>query len=179
MLPLFIATYRFDRFDGDTWNKYVEWAKIPNLVEVVSVDGSLCEPIVREFVDEDWKHNVHENCRLNYFYDLEYLIRRVAGVTRRNILGLYRNPDAHIDSAPAGGDFVFMGYDLIEESTHISALTNCGGFPETFSKDELNKYGLLFEFARAREVREWLPVHNPDEPHAYCEMYAIWRLSET
>ena len=149
------------------------------LIELVSLDDILCSPIVTEFVDEDWEHNVQENYRLSYFYDLEYLIRRVAGVSRRNILGLYRNPDAPIEAAPAGRDFVFMGYDLIEEMTQISALTNCGGFPETFSNDELNKYGLIFEFARAREVRELLPVHNPDECHANCEMYAIWRLNET
>ena len=32
-----------------------------------------------------------------------------------------------------------MGYDLIEESTTVSALYNCGGgYPEAFSHGELN-----------------------------------------
>jgi hypothetical protein len=178
MTPLFIATRRFDPSDGQKWNSYVEWAKIPSLVEVVSLDNVLCPKILHELEEEDWKYNVHEDYRLNYFYHLDYLMGRVAGVTRRNILGLYRNPDSHIDAAPATGAFAFMGYDLIEESTQISALTDCGGFPETFSNDELNMYGLIPAFARACEVRRLLPEHHPEEHHAKCEMYAIWRLAE-
>jgi hypothetical protein len=71
---------------------------------------------------------------------------------------------------------VFVGYDLIEEQTQISALTNCGGFPETFCNDELNQYGLVTSFTRALEIQRLLPECNPEEHHARCEMYAIWRL---
>jgi hypothetical protein len=84
----------------------------------------------------------------------------------------------HIDIAPGAGDFIFMGYDLIEESTQISALTNCGGFPETFSNDELNRYGLISDFVRACEVKKLLPRHHPEEHHSKCELYAIWRLAD-
>ncbi|MDB5173788.1 MAG: hypothetical protein JWN51_2561 [Phycisphaerales bacterium] len=178
MTPLFIATEKFDSSDGQKWGNYVEWARIPDLVELFSLDRMLCPPILRNLEDEDWKHNVHEDYRLSYFYHLDDLIERVAGVTRRNILGLYRNPNSHIDAAPAPGAFAFIGYDLIEEQTQVSALTNCGGFPETFSTDELNQYGLIAEFARACEIRRLLPERNPAEPHARCEMYAIWRLAE-
>jgi hypothetical protein len=176
--PIFIATERFDPSDRLKWAKYVEWAKIPGLIEVVSLDCGLCPNLVDELMDADWKHNVQVHYRLGYFYDLDYLIERVAGVGRRNVLGLYRNPDRHIDTAPATGNFVFMGYDLIEEMTQISAVTNCGGFPETFSNDELNEFGLIRAFDRAHEIRRLLVEHNPEEPHARCEMYAIWRLAE-
>ena len=178
MTPLFKATEKFDPSDGQAWSNYIEWIKIPNLVEVIGLDCSLCPNILRTIDDEDWNHIVRENSRLGNFYHLDYLLGRVAGIARRNILGLYRNPDHHIDTAPSTGAFVFIGYDLIEEPTQISALTNCGGFPETFSNDELNKYGLITEFTRACEVRRLLPERNPEEPHAECEMYAIWRLTE-
>src|SRR6185295_6762926 len=116
--------------------------------------------------------------RLDYFYHLDYLKERVAAISRRNILGLYRNPEGHIEAAPAPGNFCFVGYDLIEEQTQISAITNCGGFPDVFSNQELNRFGLLNSFDRASEVRRLLAKNHPEEPHAQCEMYALWRLNE-
>jgi hypothetical protein len=176
--PLFVATERFDPSDGERWESYVRWAKIPNLAEVVGLDNILCPTILPELSEEDWQHNVQADYRLNYFYDLKYLIHRSSSVPRKNILGLYRNPDNHVISPPGSDKFSFVGYDLIEEATQVSALTNGGGFPETFSNSELNEHGLMTEFSRASEIRRLLPQHNPAEPHAKCELYAIWRLFE-
>jgi hypothetical protein len=176
--PLFIATERFDPTDGEKWRKYFEWARIPALKEVVSLDCSLCAHLVKDFTDEDWNHIVNADFQLDYFYHLDYLLNRVSGRPRRNILGLYRNPGVHITKAPTTGNFSFAGYDLIEEQTQISALTNCGGFPDVFSNEELNPSGLTAQFERAIEVKKLLAEKHPKEPHAQCEMYAIWRLNE-
>jgi hypothetical protein len=176
--PLFIATERFDPSDGEKWQKYCEWAKIPGLAELVSLDGMLCKHLIKEFNDEDWNHIVNEDFQLDYFYHLDYLLRRVQTAARRNILGLYRNPKTHIADAPGLGDFNFMGYDLIEKQGSTSALTNCGGFPAVFSNDELNSFGLIEDFDRALVVRRSLAERHPEEPHAQCELYAIWRLNE-
>jgi hypothetical protein len=178
MTPLFIATEPFDAADGEKWERYREWARIPALMELVSLDGSLCPHLPGEIVEEDWNHIVCEDYRLSYFQDLGYLLRRVQGVPRRNILGLYRNPVAHITTPPGAGDFRFLGYDLLEEATQISALSNCGGFPEVFGNEELNRFGLVDAFERASEIRRLLVEHFPEELHADCELYAIWRLSE-
>lgn len=175
---LFIATERFDHSDGEKWQHYFECAKTPNLTEVVSLDIMLCPHIVKEFNDEDWNHIVCEDFRLDYFHHLDYLKQRVAGVTRRNLLGLYRNSRIHITAPPAPEDFRFLGYDLIEEMTQISALTNCGGFPDAFRNEELNQFGLIEAFSHACDIRRLLSERHPDEPHAQCEMYAIWRLNE-
>ena len=176
--PLFIATERFDLSDGEKWRKYFEWAKIPALKEVVSLDTCLCGHLVKEFLDEDWKHIVCEDFRLSYFKDLDYLLKRVQNEKRRNLLGLYRNPLGHISTSPSNREFDFVGYDLIEDATQISALTNCGGFPEAFSNEELNSHGLISQFERASEVKRLLIEKYPEEAHADCEMYAIWRLIE-
>jgi hypothetical protein len=177
--PLFAVRERFDASNGDRWKSYVQWAKIPKLTEVISLDTSLCPTVFSKLSDEDWQHNVQKDFRLHYFYDLDYLIRRSAAVSRKNILGVYRNPDCHIGASPGSGNFSFIGYDLIEEVTQISALTNCGGFPETFSNEELNEYGIISDFVRASEIRLALPQNNPDEAHAKCELYAIWKLIES
>jgi hypothetical protein len=176
--PLFIATERFDQSEGETWQKYFEWAKIPALKEVVSLDACLCARLVKKLLDEDWEHIVNADFRLDYFLHLDYLLSRVRNIKRRNILGLYRNPEAHIAAAPASRDFKFLGYDLIEEQTQISALTNCGGFPDVFSNEELNSCGLIRSFDRASEIKHSLSEKHPEEAHAQCEMYAIWRLIE-
>jgi hypothetical protein len=172
--PLFIAVTPFDPSDGEAWRKYCEWAKIPNLTEIISLDSILCHRLINEFQDEDWPHIINENFRLNYFRELAYMLRRVADVPRKRILGVYRNPDFHISQPPAD-DFVFIGYDLIEETTQISALTNCGGFPDSFSNAELNRYGLIEKFDRAEEIHQSLPKLHPEEPHAHCELYAVWK----
>lgn len=177
--PLFIATERFDPADGEKWQKYCKWAKIPALAEVVSLDTLLCGHIIKEFQEEDWQHIVCEDFRLDYFLHLDYLKRRIQDIPRRNILGLYRNPEAHITVAPASDDFCFVGYDLIEEATQISALTNCGGFPDVFQNKELNKFGLIYGFDRARDVRRLLAERHSEEPHAQCELYSLWRLRES
>jgi hypothetical protein len=177
--PLFLATERFDPSDGEKWQSYCQWAKIGGLVEIVSLDGMLCPRLVTELREEDWRHIVCKDFRLDYFCHLDYLKQRVQNVRRRNILGLYRNPETHIVAAPAPEDFDFVGYDLIEEQTNVSALVNCGGFPDVFRNDELNRFGLLESFERASEVRRLLPERHPEEPHARCEMYAVWRLNES
>lgn len=172
--PLFIAVERFDPSDGEKWQKYFQWANIPSLTEVVSLDSLLCPHMVTQFQPEDWAYIVNEDSRLDYFNDLEYLLQRVAQARRKQVLGLYRNPDAHIEMAPAE-NFAFVGYDLIEEATQISALTNCGGFPDSFSNAELNRFGLIGTFDRAAEIQRQLQEHHPMESHAHCELYAIWR----
>jgi len=59
-----------------------------------------------------------------------------------NILGLYRESPRLIQFAlPAREISSFVGYDLIEEQTQISALTNCGGFPDVSATNELNRFG--------------------------------------
>jgi hypothetical protein len=173
--PLFIAIAPFDPSDGQKWQEYYQWARIPGLVEVISLDSMLCRRIITEFEAEDWDHIVNENFRLNYFHDLAYLMRRIADAPRKHILGVYRNPSSHIPQAPAA-NFNFVGYDLIEEATQISALTNCGGFPDSFSNGELNRHGLIDEFSRAEEIHQSLPKRHPQEAHANCELYAIWKL---
>lgn len=48
--------------------------------------------------------------------------------------------------------------------------------PEAFSNEELNAVGLLSIFDRAVEVQERLHELFPDEPHADCDLWAIFRM---
>ncbi|MDB6120402.1 MAG: hypothetical protein JWO08_4183 [Verrucomicrobiaceae bacterium] len=174
--PYFLATERFDASDK-AWRKYIDWAHIPGLTEIVSLDVLLCPSLIKELQPEDWNHNVHEDYCCHYFADLEYLIQRVSSFPRRNILAVYRNPEAPTVINPSQGNFQLVGHDLTDE-TGISALTNCGGFTDVFGNDELNGFGLIEDFDKASTVRCLLAEKHSEEGHAQCKLHALWRLDE-
>jgi hypothetical protein len=175
MQPWFIATDTFSSRDGEAWEKYVSWSGLTQLDEVVSLDSMLCPSVLPDIKDHYWPHIVNEDFMLGFFVDLEFLLAEIADVPRRNLLCAYRNP---LDSPPppaAPVAFEFLGYDVVDVHGEVSALTNCGGFPDVFSNSELSRKGLLTSFSRAREVQAELRRRYPDEPHADCHLWAIFR----
>ena len=90
-----------------------------------------------------------------------------------NFLAIIKEPKK--EKAELETDFEFVGYDLIEKEGDISALTNCGGFDETFLPTELNEYGLISDFDKAKKIQTELPINNPAEHHANCYLYEVWR----
>jgi hypothetical protein len=175
MTPWFIAKEPFTPRSGDAWTKYIEWSGLTQLKEVVSLDGLLCPRVLREVKDEYWPHIVNEDCMLAHFIDFDYLMKQVAEIEAKNVLCVFRDPIKQPEP-PSYATFEFLGYDLVDKECAISALTNCGGFPEAFSNTELSSVGLIPEFARAVEVQRLLRSCFPDERHADCHLWAIFRL---
>jgi hypothetical protein len=127
-------------------------------------------------VPEDWQHNVPADYRIFYFRSLDYLRRRVGAAPDIHILAALQHPTAQAVEAGAGPGFTFLGYDLLDESGDVSALTNCGGWDGVFAGDELSAQGLLTDLDRARAVHDRLRAEYPEEHHARCDVWAIWRL---
>lgn len=103
---------------------------------------------------------------------------RVAGVTNLSILAILQNPTAADLASVELPGFEFAGFDLLDVCGDVSALTNCGGFDEVFQKAEISDLGLLRDLSRAYEVQVGLAVRYPQEPHARCHVWAIWRLAD-
>jgi hypothetical protein len=173
--PWYIAVEPFSPSWGDAWTEYVEWSGLTQLEEVVSLDSSLCPCVIEKLEDEDWHHNVQEDYVIDFFRDLDYLQKRVAGVERVSILAAVRNPKEECRNAFPDPRFRFKGYDLVETQTGMSALTNCGGFPLAFKNDELSTVGLIPQLSRALEIQASLLKNYPDEHHANCDVWALWR----
>jgi hypothetical protein len=174
-LVIFVAKRRFDASAGDRWTRYLVWSGLHHLHEVVSLDTVLCPTVPEQLTAEDWEHNVHADYRTSYFRSLEYLRKRVAGETGLNILAIVPNPaPGDIDTADLPG-FDFLGFELLDVHGDISALINCGGFDDVFAKDELSAHGLLLDLGRAYEIQRRLPAAYPDEGHARCDVWGIWR----
>ena len=171
----YTATEQFNK-NHDGWEKYVEWSKLFKVNEIVSLDISLCPALIKTPNQEDWKHLVDEYKNCCFFNDLDYLKERVKKVVSKNILALIYEPNIEVGEQKIN-KFDFIGYDLIEDLTGISALTNCGGFDNSFNSEDLNSFGLLSTFIRAYEVQKSLLKEYPEEPHADTEIWAIWKLN--
>lgn len=75
--------------------------------------------------------------------------------------------------------FEFCGFDLSD--FEVSAILNCGSFTagdyfsKAFDYRKLNQFGLIPDYQTAINVRRKLMDEYPDDGHAYCAIFAIWR----
>jgi hypothetical protein len=171
----FTAIKRFGPKDGEAWDKYVQWSGLTQLIEVISLDHTLCPNFFRdhEIVDADWTNLKYEG-KVDIYRDPDYLRDRIGtNCSNYRIIAVAKNP--LVPEGFSDSHFEFVGYDLIEDYTTISALTNCGGFPDVFRNEELSEFGLITNYERAVEVQRLLREYHPEEPHAICDLYAIWR----
>jgi hypothetical protein len=72
--------------------------------------------------------------------------------------------------------FEFIGYDLLDVYSGISAVTNCGGFDNAFLPSDLNEYGLISTYGQAYKIKAALISNNPEQSHANCYVWTIWRI---
>ena len=172
-MPWFIATEKFERADPG-WDKYMSWSHLEQLDEVVSLDPMLCPTVLPEIKPDYWNRIVNEDFMLHFFTDVEYLRQLVTDVQRKNVLCVFRNPTIH-PAAQVPKGFEFLGYDLVDVQASASAVTNCGGFSEVFSNNELSEKGLFRSFERARQIQKELRERYPQEFHAHCHLWAIFR----
>lgn len=164
--------------EWEAWPNYIKRSGLAHLHEVVGLDVSLCPPVFGPLAGDDWDHLVFGQELSDCFDDLEYLPRRTSSlfdVRRHQILAVAREAsDSDVQSVALEG-FCFKGFELIEEATSISALTNCGAFKGAFEPSDLSTFGLVPLASRACEIRDALASMYPDESHADCAVWAIWR----
>jgi hypothetical protein len=172
----FRLSERFDSHSGERWINYMKWSGLGHFNEVVGLDCSLCASVITELSKTDWGHIVYTEQLFAVFDDSRYLLSRCPLTGRSQLLAVAREPSIDEVRAFSREGFVFKGYDLIEEATCISALTNCGGFERAFVSGDLSNEGLIRDHQRVYDVREILQNEYPDEHHAYCAVWAIWRM---
>ena len=114
------------------------------------------------------------DCCLFDMHEIESLDAPVRSDAQQ-ILAVILRPDVDPLDRLAREEFVFCGYDLVEEATTISAITNCGGMFASVPYDQLTEYGLLPTYKDAVLTQLALVEEAPDENHAYCMICEIWR----
>lgn len=169
--------YDKDNFDNFPWDKYKDWSRMHQLDELVSLDGMLNELFVEPNYDDedDWNYiHTFENYQTGFFTSLEYVFKRLIKKENFNLLTVVVEPTQKCETI-ALIDYEFIGYDLLDQDFAISALTNCGGFDETFLPSEMNRKGLIDNYEIAYSIKEKLLNNNPDEHHADTNVIAVWR----
>lgn len=172
----YVAVERFDSSNKDSWFKYIEWSKLYQLKELVSIDSSLCPQVFDPETDDDYRYLVSGEDQYTKYSNLEWLLKRTESIIDKQILAVLYKPDRAYEKLNFDDRFEFCGYDLVEFFSGISALSNCGGFNRAFVDSELSNQGLILNFDRAKEVQELLLIEYPNESHADCDIWAIWKM---
>jgi hypothetical protein len=177
MTFFYTAREIFDE-SSEAWKFYINSSKLTHLTELVSVDTCLNEILVTpdRHSDEDWKDIVvadsgHDT---GFFKTPEFVLSRMDKQDIFNYLVVVINPEKSCDTLEIT-NYEFLGYDLLDQYYDISALSNCGGFDETFLPADLNNFGLISNYEKAVDIGKRLYDNNPGEDHANTNMIAIWR----
>jgi hypothetical protein len=115
------------------------------------------------------------DCALFDLDELESLEQRFPAGTKQIMAIIIRpgkEPNWHLRNKT---DFVFCGYDLVEELSGISAITGCGGSFLSIRYETLTEYGLIPTYKEAVWAQLALMEEDPHDPHADCEIVEIWR----
>ena len=173
----YTAAERFDASLGDEWTRYIAWAGLPQLREVLSLDGTHRPHELANLIDADWEHNVQRDYCISYFWDLDYLLERFQHRRNElNILAICFDPPFEVRRIGLDPRFTFQGYDLID-MYQISAISNCTGFDEAFQRSDVSAVALFDTYDFARQAQKRLREHYPDEHHAQCDVWAIWKMT--
>lgn len=160
-----------------TWDGYIEWSQLTHVREIVSLDYMLNKDLVQPDYDDayDWEQiHVFGLMQTGLYTTREYVLRRMTKTDVFNLLTVVIEPNQECRNMEIE-DYDFMGYDLVDQDFGNSALTNCGGFAETFQPDDLNDKGLFDSYDTAYDVKHRLLKNNPNEFHADTNVIAIWR----
>ena len=179
MTFFYTSRARFDAQNDDgglAWSKYVEWSRLSDLAELVSLHGSLNEILVEvdRKNEEDWKDIVIAGYyETGFFRTLDFVLKRTKA-EKFNLLAVVIEPGSDCSSIQMD-DYDFLGYELLDQYYDTSALSNCGGFDETFLPSDLNKVGLISDYENANRIKNSLRENNPHEEHRDANLIAIWR----
>ena len=170
---------RFSPSSGASWAKFIAGSGLSGLAEVVGLDAALCPALLDKYSAEDWAHAVFEGHFVGCFDNLDYALTRLDVAfdpEKHQVLAVVREPvEAKVATVALPG-FGFKGFEVIADGEWaFSALTNCGGFDLAFGPDDLSECGLVRTTARAYEIADSLATFYPDDPHADCVVWAIWR----
>ncbi len=144
--------------------------------EIVSFDYLLCSSCIHTFKDED-DHYIFRSddfCDFDIFNNLGYLLSKVHNLEGKQVLAVIREPNQ--DCKPIEFDkFKFYGYDLLEDYSRRSVLTNCCGYYDPFFVKDLSRFGLIENYEKAKLIQKWL---RENEPYIYSSLWGIFRMEK-
>jgi hypothetical protein len=174
----YAAIERFDRNNGERWMEYIRYMDRTDLIRIVTLDSILCPPVVHVESSDDWQFVAKEEFMLDFFTDLDFVLRRVVGHRPSVVVAVARDPSEADVSGFSHADFEFAGFDVVDIQFVTSAIFNNSHFPGIFNVSELSpESGLIMLRERAFEIRDTLRQRYPDRDETKCCVWAIWRYT--
>ena len=174
----YTAIERFDPDNGERWIGYTRWLGRTDLKRIVTLDSVLCPAVVHAGSCDDWGFAAKEDFMLDFFTDLDFVLRRVAGHRPSVVLAVTREPTAADVNDFSDPNFEFAGFDVVDTQFFGSALLSSSRFPALYNVSELSEEsGLIRLRKRAFQIRDTLRKSHPDCEKANCYVWAIWRYT--
>ena len=122
---------------------------------------------------EDWQHNIQQNNYLFWFSDWHYLRQRQSWESdTQQVIAIWEAPLTR-QSPPEY--FQHCGFDIVDRDGEISVLTNCGGFPDLYTFEDVNQFGLLDNLNQTQTIVNNLHQKYGDDYH--CRECQIWQVA--
>jgi len=112
---------------------YKDISGLFHIEEIISLDYLLCSSCIHTFKEEDdpYIFRYGDFCDFDIFNDLDYLLTKVDDLEGKQVLAVVREPIQSSEQINFK-NFKFYGYDLIEDYSRRSILTNCCGLYDPF-----------------------------------------------
>ena len=173
----YAAIERFNRDNGERWKSFTRWLGRSDLTRIVTLDNTLCPPVVHPQSADDWEFIAKEEFMLDFYTSLDFVLQRVVGHRPSEVIAVARDPSAEdVDGFPHP-EFEFAGFDLVDTEFSSSALLN-NRFPDVVNVSKLSsESGLITSRQLAFKIRKDLRQRYPDREDAGCCVWAVWRYT--
>ncbi|MGO8838312.1 MAG: hypothetical protein ACLQQ0_12890 [Limisphaerales bacterium] len=171
----YAAIERFNPDNGERWVGFTRWLGRTDLTRIITLDSALCPPVVHPESADDWQYVAKEEFMLDFFTDLNFVLRRVTSHRPSTVVAVARDPSADDINNFPHPDFELAGFDVVDAQFTASALLN-NRFPDVVNVSKLaSESGLIKSREWAGKIRDTLHRRHPDRADARCHVWAVWR----
>jgi hypothetical protein len=168
---------KFGMGAGIVWDRYMSENGFTHLREVLSLDASLCPPYQVQSQDSAVLDNSEVfGDDLELYSDLSQSFEEIENIfdpSIYNFLCVQIKPESNNLLIPPF-KFKFGGFDLLDFSTRISVIVNCGRLDKAFKHEDLNIHGLIINYEKAEEIQRKVKENYPSLSHNNTTLIAIW-----
>jgi hypothetical protein len=173
----YAAIERFNPDNGERWKSFTRWLGRSDLARIVTLDNTLCPPVVHPQSADDWEFISKEEFMLDFYTSLEFVLKRVAGHRPSEVIAVARDASLEEVEGFPQPEFEFCGFDLVDTEFSTSALLN-NRFPDVVNVSKLSREsGLIASRELAFQMRDNLRKRYPGRDDAMCCVWAVWRYT--
>ena len=160
---------------GEKWQGYIKWRKLTHLTSFDSIDAILRPDLFTPATEEDFKHCINADYKINLITDLSYAQKIARQFDDADLVGVeIELKEGYVAQSN------LLGYDIIDGYGGVSLLTNWGTDDQRIMSSLIMKNGLVHDFNKALEIRNTLRERFPEDAHACaCQVWAIYRIRVT